>query len=186
MSNIPVRNTKKHIAEEVIQNPGSSDAEQRLLTFVEEQVEKMRGYAKFNAANGQPGFFELNRALSEHQIVWLGLVTLNAMAKIELSRAKEAYDDWFSEKYIDKRNELNPRSMAATKWYSTKEIEMYVRVENKEDFHKYDRALTMAEHKVAHIRRLLEGWSSQQFALARLSKNVEAEFGSGQLEDISF
>ena len=184
MSDLPVRQPK-HVAETVIDNY-SPEAEQRLLTFVEQQVEKMKGYAKFNSADGQPGFFELNRALSEHQIVWLGLVTLNALAKVDLAKAKEQFEDWFASKYIEKRDELNPRSLASTKWYSTKEIEMHVRVAYRDDYHTYERNLTYAEQKVAHIRRLMEGWQSQQFTLSRLSKNVEAEYGSGQLDNQVF
>lgn len=181
---IPVRQTK-NVAEKVIDDY-TPEAEQRLLSFVEQQVEKMRGYAKFNSADGQPGFFELNKALSEHQVVWLGLVVLNALAKVEYAKAKEQFDDWFAEKYIEKRDELNPRALSSTKWYSTKEIEMQVRVSYKEEYIKYERELTFAEQKVASIRRLMEGWQNQQFVLSRLSKNVEAEYSSGQLEDITF
>lgn len=175
----PIRN----VGEAVIANPNNKDAEQRLLEFVEKQIDKMKKYAKFNAVDGQPGFFELNRALAEHQVIWLGLVALNVVAKDEHAKAKRRFDEWFSQKYIEKRDELNPRSLASTKWYSTKEIEMAVRVDNKAEYAELDIDLTCAERKVSAIRRLMEGWQSQQFILARLSKNVEAEYGSGLLED---
>lgn len=184
MSDIPVRQPKQ-VAETVIDNY-TPEAEQRLLSFVEQQVEKMKAYAKFNAADGQPGFFELNKALSEHQLVWLGLVVLNSLAKVEYNKAKESFDDWFAEKYIEIRDQMNPRSVTSTKWYSTKEIEMQVRVTYRDKFHELERAMTYADFKLASIRRLMDGWANQQFVLSRLSKNVEAEFGSGKLEDQLF
>ena len=150
-------------------------ADERLLEFAEQQIEKMQRAARLDGVNGQPGFYELNAAMMDHQTVSLGLIALNAMAKVEAQKAKDAFDEWFAEKYVEVRNDVNPRSVASTKWYSTKEIEMEVRVRYRDDYQKLSDEMNYADHKVALIRRILESWQAQQFVLARISKNVEAE-----------
>lgn len=156
-------------------------ADERLLIFAEEQIEKMQRAARLDGVDGQPGFFELNKAMMEHLTVNMGLIGLNAMAKVEYEKAKNAFDDWFAEKYVEMRNELNPRSVAATKWYSTKEIEMEVRVRYKDEYKQLSDEMTYAEHKVALIRRILESWQAHQYVLSRLSKNVEVEVSDAKM-----
>jgi glutaredoxin-related protein len=169
-----------------IADTGSTAAAQRLLAFADQQISKIRRYSSFNCTDGQPGFYELNQAMMDYQTVNTGLIAVNVMAKVEYSQAKEAFDDWFSEKYVEMRNELNPRSMASTKWFSTKEIEMEVRVKYRDEYKRLNDEVQCADHKVAAIRRLLDGWASQQFLLARLSKNVEAEYLGGKTSEKAY
>lgn len=170
-----------------IQSPAAltQKADERLLEFAEQQIEKMKRAAKLNGVDGQPGFYELNQAMMEHQTVSQGLIALNVMAKIEAAKAKDAFDEWFADKYVEVRNELNPRSVSSTKWYSTKEIEMEVRVKYREDYKRLYDEMTFTEQKVAMIRRIMESWQSQQFTLARLSRNVEAEIRGTKMFDDS-
>lgn len=147
----------------------------RLLEFASSQIEKMSSAASVGNVDGQPGFFELNRALADWQTVNLGLITIYAVAKTEYARTVEEFEDWYSEKYILVRDEMNPRSLTPTKWYGAKEIEMQVRVRFRDEFHRFERAKVEADQKISLIRRLLDSWSSHHFVLSRLSKNVEAE-----------
>lgn len=158
-------------------------ADDRLLQFADEQIAHMQAYAKLDGVNGQPGFYELNQAMMQYQTVLLGLISLNAVAKVELAKAKEEFDDWFAQRYVETRDVLNPRSVASTKWYSTKEIEMEVRVRFRDEFRRLNDEVTFSEQKVALIRRILEGWQSHQFILARIAKNVETEFTGGRIMD---
>jgi hypothetical protein len=151
--------------------------EDRLLEFVEQQIAKMARYSKLSDENNLIGFFELNHALAEHQSINLGLISLYNSAKTELTQAQEAFDDWYADRYITMREELNPRSLSPTKWFSTKEIEMYVRNKYKDEYKVLNSERIAADQRVGILRRLLDSWSSQQFVLARLSKNVEAEMG---------
>lgn len=183
MSNFPLRQVNRTLQPAPPLDEFTPEAEQRLLAFVEEQLDRMQKAASLNGIDGQPGFYELNQALMDYQKVYLGLVSLNTLAKTELSKAQEAFDDWFANKYIEIRNEINPRNLSANKWYSTKEIEMEVRVRHPQEFKRLHDEVTYADHRVNMIRRLLEGWNSQQFVLSRLSRNVEAEYTSTHMNE---
>lgn len=172
----------KEIAEKAIHDPDPENTS-KLLAFAEEQIEKMKNAASLGNVDGQPGFYELNKALADYQTVNLGLLSIYAVAKTEYAAAVEAFEDWYSDKYILVRDEMNPRSLTPTKWYGAKEIEMQVRVRFKDDFHFYERAKVEADQKISIIRRLLDSWASQHFVLGRLCKNIEAEMvGEGTRE----
>lgn len=175
-SNIPMRGSPTNLPETPVV-PSNADPEttSRLLAFTEAQINKMQGAASLGNVDGQPGFFELNKALSEYQTVNLGLISIYAVAKTEYTEAVAELDDWYSEKYIEIRDELNPRSLTPTKWYGAKEIEMHVRNRYKAKFRELEKAKADADHKLSVVRRLLGGWSSQHFILSRLCKNIEAE-----------
>lgn len=184
---IPVRSVTAvkpaaSIAEKAIENPDPENAN-RLLAFAEEQISKMKNAASMGNKDGQPGFYELNRALSDYQSVNLGLISIYAVAKTEYAEAMEAFEDWYADKFIQVRDELNPRSLTPTKWYGAKEIEMQVRVRFKKEYQQLERAKVDADQKISLIRRLLDSWANQHFVLSRLCKNIEAEIiGSGAKE----
>lgn len=149
-------------------------AEARLIEFVENQITKMRQYAKLG--NGQEAtFYEVNEALMSYQNTLLALLAMHNTAKIEHMRAKEAFDDWFAQKYILIREEANPRSLSAQKWYSQKEIEMMVRQQYNNDYKRLSWNLTLTEQQLSFLRRLLEGWNTHQYILTQLSRNLIAE-----------
>lgn len=152
-----------------------TSAEDRLLDFVEKQIDKMKKYTKLGNGEGLPGFYELNEALMEYSSIQASLISLDVLAKVECDKATEAFKDWQSEKYIEAREVLCPISVAASKWPSSSEIEAYVRVHYRETYQKLHKEMAMAEMKVAAIRRLLDSWNTQSLILNRLSKNVEAE-----------
>ena len=159
------------------------EAEQKLFSFIQEQTAKMSRYAALNNSEGQIGFYELNRALAEYQNINLALISLGVMAKVEYSKAKEAFEDWYAEKYITERNILNPPSVSSTKWYAAKEIEMHVRHKYKKEYKELLMEQEFAEHKVALLRRLQDSWTAHQFVLARLSRNVEADLRGSSTKD---
>jgi hypothetical protein len=140
----------------------------------------MTKYSRLFNGEGQIGFFELNQAQAEYQSINLALITINLMAKIELTKATEAFEDWYAEKYVEEREILNPRSLSAQKWLGGKEIEMHVRVKYTSEYKRLKEAVVYAEHKVALIRRLLDSWERHSFTLGQLSKNVIAEIGGTQ------
>lgn len=149
-------------------------AEQRLIEFVEAQIAKMREYSKLG--NGKDAtLYEVNEALMSYQNTLLALLAMHNTAKIEHMRAKEAFDDWFAQKYITIREEVNPRSLSAQKWYSQKEIEMMVRQKYNNDYKRLSWNVTLTEQQLSFLRRLLEGWNTHQYILTQLSRNLIAE-----------
>jgi len=160
----------------------SPEAEQRLIEFCETQIQKMSKYASLGNSDGQIGFDQMNTALSEYQSINLSLIAIYNLAKIEMTKAKETFDDWYAEKYIEVREEKNPRHLSAQKWYSTKEIEMEVRVKYKTEYKKYNEEFLFAEQKVAFLRRMLESWSSHQYILSQISKNIISEINGSKID----
>lgn len=150
------------------------DAETKLVAFVNQQIEKMRSHVQFQAGK-EPSFFEVNQALLSYQDTNLGLLALHNTAKMENTRAKEIFEDWYAQKYIDVRDRVNPRTLSAQKWYSQKEIELMIRNEYKDEYHRYNWDVIITEQQLAFMRRLLEGWASYQYVLTQLSKNLISE-----------
>jgi len=186
MNEAPVRTVRARAAAPAAIEPTiemTPEAEQRLITFCEQQIAKMSRYASLNNSEGQIGFYELNRALAEYQNINLALISLGVMAKVEYSKAKEAFEDWYAEKYITERSILNPPTVSTTKWYAAKEIEMHVRSKYKAEYKAMLMEQEYAEHKVSLLRRLQDSWTAHQYVLARLSKNVESELRGSSVED---
>ncbi|MCA1806879.1 MAG: hypothetical protein LC687_03315 [Actinobacteria bacterium] len=149
-------------------------AEQRLIEFVESQITKMRQYAKLG--NGkEASFYEVNEALMSYQDTLLALLAMHNTSKIEYIRAKEAFEDWYAQKYILIREEMNPRSLSAQKWYSQKEIEMMVRQKYNDEYKRLSWNVNLTEQQLSFLRRLLEGWNTHQYILTQLSRNLIAE-----------
>lgn len=184
---IPTRNVKP--ADDLIDKPVKFDntdleaqvkktydviAEEKLTAFVNEQIDKMKAYTKLGH-DGNPSFFEVNEALMSYHNTLLALLSIHHLAKVEHIRAKEAYDDWYAGKYIEIRDDVNPRSLAAQKWYSQKEIDMMVRQRNSDEYKRLTWNVTLTDQQLSFIRRMLDGWGSHQYVLTQLSKNLIAE-----------
>lgn len=156
-------------------------AEAKLTAFVNEQIEKMRSYVQFQAG-AEPSFFEINQALLTYQDTNLGLLALHNTAKMDNTRAKEAFDDWYAEKYVFIRDRENPRTLSAQKWLSQKEIELMIRHEYKDEYHRYNWDVVITEQQLAFMRRLLESWASYQYVLTQLSKNIISELNGTSVD----
>ena len=128
-------------------------------------------------------FHELNSALCNYQLIYLTLLSLYNVAKIDHTKKKEEFDDWYADKYIDIRHRENRSDMSAQKWVAAKELEMLVRKEFKEEYRALNDEVLVADHKVSFLRRLLESWQTQQYVLSQLSKNIIAEVGSTNTEN---
>jgi hypothetical protein len=157
-------------------------AEQRLTSFVEAEIAKMREAIHLGAGH-EPTFYEVNEALCSYQDTNLALLALHNTIKVENIKAKEAFDDWFASRYIEIRDRVNPRNLSAQKWYSQKEIEMMVRHEYADEFNKYNWDFIATEQQLAFLRRMLESWSSHQYVLTQLSKNLIAEMNGLGVDD---
>jgi len=179
---IPTRQVKTRGPESPPTVFNNDEAEARLTAFVQDSIEKIRSKVQFEAGK-EPSFFEVNQALLTYQDTNLGLLALHNTAKMENTRAKEAFDDWYAQKYIDVRDRVNPRTLSAQKWYGAKEIELMIRNEYKEEYHRYNWDVIITEQQLAFMRRLLEGWASYQYVLTQLSKNLISELSGLNVEN---
>jgi hypothetical protein len=157
-------------------------AEEQLTTFVNTQIESMREAIHLSAGH-EPTFYEVNQALCTYQDTNLGILALHNTAKVENTKAKEAYEDWFAGRYIEIRDRVNPRNLSAQKWYSQKEIEMMVRKEYPEEFNRYNWDVIATDQQLNFLRRMLDSWASHQYVLTQLSKNLIAEMNGLGVED---
>lgn len=166
LNRIPVDETNTPVPEE-----GSEDV---FLAFVQEQIANLKKYNRLGS-DKELSFDDLNKALCGYQNVNLTLISLYNVAKVELTKEKEKFDDWFAEKFISVRSRENRKELSAQKWASQKEIEMMVRREYSFEYKGWKDSLNVLEHKVAFLRRLLESWNSQQYILSTLSRNLQSE-----------
>ena len=93
-----------------------SDAQVKLIKFVETQIAKMNEHLLFNGQ--QPNISQLNQALSEYEGILFGLTSLYEMVRWDAVEANDIYDDWIARKSIMIRDQVNPANVAASKWYS--------------------------------------------------------------------
>ena len=152
-----------------------SSPEDRLLEYVESQINKMNKYTDLGNSDGIPGFYELNQALMEFTTIQSSLISMGVIAKIEYDKATEAFKEWYSEKCVETRERLNPPSLAGNKWASQTEIDAYIRRENRTEYGRLHKEMVCAEMKVDAMRRIQDSWNTYSLILNRLCKNVETE-----------
>jgi len=151
------------------------DAEAKLMKFIGDEIDKMKQYTNLSGSSKEPTFYDVDRALTAYQDVQLGLLASHNLAKMNATKAKEAFEDWYAGAYLDVREKMNPRALSAQKWYSQKEIEMQVRRDYGNEYRERNEALMLAEHELNFFRRLLDSWERYAFVLNNLSKNLIAE-----------
>ncbi len=151
------------------------DPEGKLMLFISNEIERMKQYTDLAGSAQEPSFHGVNQALTAYQNVQLGLLASHNLAKMNLTKAKEAFEDWYAGAYLDVREQVNPRALTAQKWYSQKEIEMQVRRDYSAQFHEHNNAVLLADHELNFFRRLLDSWDRYAFVLNNLSKNLISE-----------
>ena len=162
-----------------------SDAQVKLIKFVETQIAKMNEHLLFNGQ--QPNISQLNQALSEYERMLFGHTSLYEMIRWNAVEANDIYDDWIARKSIMIRDQVNPANVAASKWYSAKEIEWLVISRFGDERAKLLANKRLAEHERSTVERLVEGWKSYGFILNQLSANARAELqGSGLHTDVDY
>lgn len=162
-----------------------SDAQVKLIKFVETQINKMNEHLLFNGQ--QPNISQLNQALSEYEGILFGLTSLYEMVRWDAVEASDIYDDWIARKSIMIRDQVNPANVAASKWYSAREIEWLVISRYGDERAKLLANKRLAEHEKSTVERLVEGWKSYGFILNQLSANARAELqGSGLHVDTDY
>lgn len=158
-----------------------SATEEQFLAFVNTQIEKMDKKLLFWGESSPP-LSVLNKALMDHSHVLLALTSLYENARIQVSKAKEEYEEWHAIKFIEIRTQVNRDELARNKWYSEKEIEYMIRTKYKAEMAQLKAAYELAESQRSTLQRLIDGWSSYQFILVQLSKNSIAECYSTKSE----
>jgi hypothetical protein len=155
------------------------EPESSFLSFVQDQISEMKEAARLGT-DKEISFFELEHALKGYSHVYISLLSLYNIARIDLQKEKEKYNAWYSAKYIAVRGEVNKPELTAQKWASTKEIEHMVIALNPEEYQNQRNQYLEKESKLDFLSGLIDMWKSHQFILSTLSSNIRAEAGMNQ------
>src|SRR5574344_1945710 len=137
---------------QVLNKEISQTAEDKLLTFVESQLELMNKYANLRNDSGFLDMYTLNEALLSYSSINCSLLSLDVVAKNELGKAQEAFDDWYAEKYHEIRSKYNLNNISAQKWLSSKEIDLEIRCQYTAELKRLKADVDAAERKLAFVR----------------------------------
>src|SRR5574344_2026994 len=137
-----------------------SEAEADLIKFVEKQIDLMNSNLLFSG-NQSPSFMELQKALMDYESVSLGLISLHAESRIKFALEQEKYDDFYSQKFCEVKNDYS----TLEKKYMKELAALRVNV-------------IKAENEYNLFNHLEESWKNYQYVLGTMSRNAQAEAGA--------
>ena len=147
--------------------------DQYKINYVDYAEDMIKRYSKHReiVKNGNVDIKETNQSLSDYKAVNDFLIYEYEKKSLELDLKRSNFDQWYSEKYMESRAKLNPDTLAGTKWASTKEIDMHVRVHNKEEYRELNEELIILNREVATLRRLCDSYKRMDGIFQTLSAN---------------
>lgn len=160
-------------------------AGEELLAFVDEQIQRMNKKVKFSG-NGNITLYEMDVALSTYEPTLFALTALYEQAKFDAEVAKERYDEWYYDKYMEIRNTYNTKDVKNAQWLSAKEIDATLFRTYRKEAATLKADKIKADGQRSTIERLLKGWEQYAFILGQLSKNINAQMmGSNMHVDLA-
>jgi hypothetical protein len=153
--------------------------ETTFLAFVNSQIAEM-GEAVRLGTDKEISFSELESALRKYSSVYISLLSLYNVARIDFQQETESFNTWYSSEFIVIRGQVNKPELSAQKWASYKEIEHMVRASNSHKYSAKKQAILEKEARVDFLGNLIDMWKSHQFILSTLSSNIRAEAGMSQ------
>lgn len=160
-------------------------AGEELLAYVDKQIQRMNSKVTFSG-NGNITLYELDVALSTYEPTLFALTALYEQARFDSEVAKEKYDEWYYDKYMEIRNTYNTKDVKNAQWLSAKEIDATLFKIYRKDAAKLKAEKIKAEGQRSTIERLLRGWENYAYILGQLSKNVNAQMmGSSMSVDLA-
>ena len=149
------------------------------LNFIDTQINEMKEAARLGT-DKEISFFELEHALKGYSSVYITLLSLYNVARIDLQKEKEEFNAWYSSKFVAVRAEVNKPELTAQKWAGQKEIEHMIIALSPDQYKEKKCRLSEKEGKLDFLSNLIDMWKSHQFILSTLSSNIRAEAGMTQ------
>ena len=150
------------------------DEIERYIEWVSKKIDQVKEYSsKINRKD--VNIQDVKEILQERVNVGLMLNVEYQRYKTEKSQLETRFKVWWSDKYTEKRQQLNPTSLAATKWASKGDVESAVIAENKEEYVEFQDKLDSLEHRSRFLLRLMEDWNSISYDCSSLIRIFEIE-----------
>ena len=163
----------------------TNKAGEELLAFVDTQIQRMSKKVSFSGS-GNITLYELDVALATYEPTLFALTALYEQARFDAEVAKEKYDEWYYDKYMEIRNTYNTKDVKNAQWLSAKEIEATLFKVYRKEAAQLKATKIKADGQKSTIERLLKGWENYAFILGQLSKNVNAQMmGSNMHVDLA-
>ena len=153
-----------------------SEAEADLIKFVEKHIDLMNSNLLFSG-NQSPSFMELQKALMDYESVSLGLISLHAESRIKFALEQEKYDDFYSQKFCEVKNDYSTLEKSSMKT-ATKEIDQVLRKKYMKELAALRVNVIKAENEYNLFNHLEESWKNYQYVLGTMSRNAQAEAGA--------
>jgi|WetSurMetagenome_2_1015567.scaffolds.fasta_scaffold12649_5 hypothetical protein len=126
----------------------------------------------------------LNSIMSEYYSTSNWILRQYEIEMIYDTSLKQEYDVWWSEKFIEKKKEMQkdlPKSIKL----SGNEIDIEVKISNKEKYLEWQNKLLLSDRKVSTLRRLNDNWKNMLQILITLSSNSRSEMKALGIENIA-
>ena len=177
---------KREIKREFIDEYGIVDiatkrANEELLAFVDKQIQRLNNKVSLLSNGGNITLNEVEIALATYEPTLFALIAIYEQAKAEAAIAKAKYEEFYSEKYMEVRNQYNTKDVKNAQWLSAKEIESTAYVLYKKEFADLKAEIIKTDGQRSTVERLLRSWENYQFILTTISKNIIAQMSGSHI-----
>lgn len=177
---------KREIKREFIDEEGVVDiatkrANEELLAFVDKQIQRLNNKVSLLSNSGNITLNEVEIALATYEPTLFALIAIYEQAKADAAIAKAKYEEFYSEKYMEVRNQYNTKDVKNAQWLSAKEIESTAYVLYKREFADLKAEIIKTDGQRSTVERLLRSWENYQFILTTISKNIIAQMGGSHI-----
>ena len=177
---------KREIKREFIDEDGIVDiatkrANEELLAFVDKQIQRLNNKVSLLSNGGNITLNEVEIALATYEPTLFALIAIYEQAKAEAAIAKAKYEEFYSEKYMEVRNQYNTKDVKNAQWLSAKEIESTAYVFYKREFADLKAEIIKTDGQRSTVERLLRSWENYQFILTTISKNIIAQMSGSHI-----
>lgn len=177
---------KREIKREFIDDEGIVDiatkrANEELLAFVDKQIQRLNNKVSLLSNGGNITLNEVEIALATYEPTLFALIAIYEQAKADAAIAKAKYEEFYSEKYMEVRNQYNTKDVKNAQWLSAKEIESTAYVLYKKEFADLKAEIIKTDGQRSTVERLLRSWENYQFILTTISKNIIAQMSGSHI-----
>lgn len=152
-------------------------------TFVQNKLKYIERYIAL-IKNDQITPEAINHALSSYESVGNWLISEYESVCLEQECVKEEFQIDFDEWFLKASEQINEKRIKSN-FASKMEIEAKARVDNRENYLRWQRKLKILDRKVSLYRRIMDNWKSQKDMIVNLSQNSRAEMRALGIQDLA-